>query len=133
MTHVSQESCTQLSADPELIALAEDQLELSSTDRLKALLGEAWPACRDALRATAAVGEIGILIGPVAASLQGTPQRPFEGRVDLLVTPQHLEQVVDRLFGGGYWPAVVEEVPDSGESRERWRTGRGLRRGVSDV
>lgn len=112
-------------AEPELIALAEDQLELEPPQRLKALLGDAWPACRDALRAGAVVGALGVLVGPVGAALSGAPQRPFHGRVDLLVAPEHLERAVDRLFDGGYWPDGVEEVPGSGESRERWRARRG--------
>jgi transcriptional regulator with XRE-family HTH domain len=112
-------------AEPELIALAEGQLERAPAQRLKALLGDAWPACRDALRAAVVVGDLGVLVGPVGASLLGAPQRPFKGRVDLLVARQHLGRVGDRLFDAGYWPEGVEEVPGSGESRERWRVGRG--------
>jgi transcriptional regulator with XRE-family HTH domain len=111
--------------EPELVALAEDQLELGPIDRLKALLGSAWPACRAALRAAAVVGDMGVLVGSVGASLSGVPQRPFQGRVDLLVAPQHLEQAVGRFLDAGYWPDGVEEVPGNGESRERWRAGRG--------
>ena len=72
-------------SEPELVALAEDQLELDPTDRLKSLLLSGWPACRRALSVAADLGESVLMIGPAAAALSGAPQRPLDARVDLLV------------------------------------------------
>lgn len=110
-------------AEPEMIALAEDQLEMAPLQRLKSLLLEGWPACRKALSVAAELGEPALLIGPVAAALSGAPQRPLDDRVDLLVYYADLEQVDERLFDLGGWPDGVEETP-SGERRGRWRVGR---------
>jgi transcriptional regulator with XRE-family HTH domain len=109
----------------ELVALAEDQLELSPADRLKSLLLGGWPACRDALCAASIVDSLGVLVGPAAAALSGAPQRPLDARVHLLVAPMDLEQVADRLFDAGAWPDGVEEMRSSGECRECWRFRRG--------
>jgi hypothetical protein len=102
-----------------------EQLDLGPTNRLKALLGTRWQACRDALRATAAVGELAVLVGPVAAALSGAPQRPGDGRVDLLVDPRDRELVADRLLQADAYPDGLEQAPESAERRERWRAGRG--------
>lgn len=116
------------SAEPKLVALVHDQLDLGPTNRLEALLGARWPACRDGLRAAAAVGELGVLIGPVAAALNGAPQRPADGRVDLLVARSDAEEVTERLLQHGAHPDGVEQAtPGRGsERRERWQTGQGF-------
>jgi len=111
-------------SEPELVALAEDQLELSPLDRLKSLLLSGWPACRKALSVAAELGESALLIGPAAAALSGGPQRPLDARVDLLVDYTALERVDERLFDLGGWPDGVEEIRSSGERRGRWRVGR---------
>lgn len=115
-------------AEPKLVALARDQLELGATNRLKALLADHWPACRDALRAAAAVGELGFLVGPVAAALNGAPQRPGDGRVDLLIAKGDREEVSERLLAHGAHPDGIEQATpgQSSERRERWQTGGGL-------
>ena len=115
-------------AEPKLVALARDQLDLGPTNRLKALLGDRWPACRDALRAAAAVGELGVLVGPVAAALNGAPQRPGDGRVDLLIAKGDREEVSERLLAHGAHPDGIEQATagQSTERRERWQTGGGL-------
>jgi transcriptional regulator with XRE-family HTH domain len=126
-------------AEPKLVALAREQLDLDPTERLQALLGKSWPACRNGLRAAVAVGELGVLVGPVAAALRGAPQRPGEGRVDLLVAPEDLEMVAERLFQANVHPDGFELAPDGGERRERWTAGRGrltvrsVAGGVDDV
>ena len=114
-----------LPAEPKLVELVNEQLDAGPTNRLKALLGTAWPACRDALRAAAAVGDLGVLIGPVAAALSGAPQRPGNGRADLLVAPEDREQVSQRLLDADAYPDGIEQAPGSSERRERWSAGRG--------
>ena len=114
-----------LPAEPKLVALVHEQLDLGPTNRLKALLGNDWPACRDALRAAAAVGELAVLVGPIAAALSGAPQRPGDGRVDLLVPREDHEYAVKRLLGADADPDGFEQAPDGSERRERWRVGRG--------
>jgi hypothetical protein len=112
-------------AEPKLVELVNDQLDLGPTHRLRTLLGGMWPACRDALRAAAAVGELAVLVGPVAAALSGAPQRPGDGRVDLLIDPSDREEVADRLLDADAYPDGLEHAPNSSERRERWRAGRG--------
>jgi len=114
-----------LPAEPELVNLVDDQLDLGPTNRLKALLGGQWSACRDALRAVAALGDLAVIVGPVAAALRGAPQRPGRGRVDVLVGPQDREEVVRRLLEADAYPDGFERAPASPERRERWRAGRG--------
>lgn len=114
-----------LPAEPKLVALVHDQLDLGPTDRLKALLGEEWPACRRALCAAAAVGDLAVLVGPVAAALSGAPQRPGSGRVDLLVSPAAREAVADRLLDADAYPDGLERAWTGGDLRERWRAGDG--------
>lgn len=114
-----------LPAEPKLVELVQEQLDLGPTDRLKALLGDDWTSCRDALRAAAAVGELGVLIGPVAAAISGAPQRPGDGRVDLLVPREDHEQAAERLLGADAHPDGLEEAPGGAERRERWAAGRG--------
>jgi transcriptional regulator with XRE-family HTH domain len=126
-------------AEPKLVELACEQLGLAPTERLQALLGDSWPVCRDGLRAAAAVGELGVLVGPVAAALAGAPQRPGEGRVDLLVAPDDLEEAVERLFHAEVHPDGFELAPGGEERRERWTADRGqltvrsAAAGVADV
>jgi transcriptional regulator with XRE-family HTH domain len=126
-------------AEPKLVELAREQLGLDPTERLQALLGDSWPGCRDALRAAAAVGDLGVLVGPVAAALAGAPQRPGEGRVDLLVAPGDLEEAVERLFQTDVHPDGFDLALGGEERRERWVAGRGqltvrsATAGVADV
>lgn len=104
-------------AEPKLIALVDEQLDLSPTARLRALLGDDWPGCRDALQAAALI-DTAILVGPVAAALHGAPQRPGTGRVDILIATG--EQHTDALLNAGAWPDGFEQAGD--EQRERWTT-----------
>ncbi len=113
-------------AEPKLIALVHDQLDVGPTERLRLLLGEQWPGVRDALRTAAALGDLATLIGPVAGAIGGVPQRP-PARVDLLVAAEDRERVSDALFGLGASPDGSEQ---SGAGRrcarrERWRAGAG--------
>lgn len=112
-------------AEPKLVEMACDQLDLAPTKRLQALLCSSWPICRDGLRAAAAVGELGVLVGPVAAAIVGAPQRPGKGRVDLMVAPNELEIVAERLFQADVYPDGFELAPGGEERRERWSAGRG--------
>jgi len=106
-------------ADAEHIALVGDQLDLGPTERLSTLLGARWPACRAALRAAAALGELGVVVGPVAAALLGAPQRPGDGRVDVLVAPEDDEQAFERLLAADAHPDGIEASAGDVERRER--------------
>lgn len=113
-------------ADSEHVALVHDQLDLGPTHRLQALLGErAWRRCRDALRGAAALNGIGVLVGPVAAALSGSPQRPGAGRVDVLVAAEDREEAFDRLWAIDGHPDGVEASAGDLERRERWMVGSG--------
>lgn len=114
-----------LPAEPKLVELVNEQLDLGPTNRLKALLGGKWPACRDALRATAALGDLAVLVGPVAAALRGAPPRPGDGRVDLLIASRDRDEIAERLVDADAHPDGFEQAPDSAERRKRWRAGRG--------
>jgi transcriptional regulator with XRE-family HTH domain len=127
-------------AEPKLVELVCEQRDLDPTERLQALLGSSWPVCRDALHAAAAVGELAVLVGPVAAALWGAPERPGAGRVDLLVALKDLETVTERLFRADAHPDGFEMAPGGGEERrERWSarhgqlTVRSAAAGVEDV
>ncbi len=111
--------------EAKLVELVGEQLDLAPTERLKALLGNHWPGCRDALHAAYETGELAVVVGPVAAALSGAPERPRSGRVDLLVPAEQREELVEWLLRADAWPDGVEQAPSSGERRERWRAGRG--------
>ena len=115
-----------LEPDAELLALAGDQLELDPVDRLRTLLDDHWPACRQALETIADLKVGCVLIGPVAAALRGAPQRPGIGRVDVLVTPEDAEDAFEQLLDAGAWPDGVEASANDQERRERWRVGAGV-------
>lgn len=85
----------------ELIELVSEQLSLTPVERLEFLLGEHWPACRDALQAAAAVNGLAALVGPVAVALHGGPQQPGRGRVDLLCAPEAQDDVAYGLIDVG--------------------------------
>jgi transcriptional regulator with XRE-family HTH domain len=115
-----------LEPDAELLALAGDQLELEPAERLATLLGDDWPRCQQALETIADL-EIGcVLIGPVAAALRGAPQRPGDGRVDMLVAPEDAEHAFERLLDVGAWPDGVAASPSGEQRRERWRVRGGV-------
>jgi transcriptional regulator with XRE-family HTH domain len=113
-------------ADAEYIALVGDQLDLTPTERLQTLLGaEAWYRCRSALSGAAALGEIGVLVGPGAAAIWGSPQRPGNGRVDVLVAAEDLEAAFERLWSADAHPDGVDASAGDVERRERWLVGDG--------
>jgi transcriptional regulator with XRE-family HTH domain len=114
-----------VAADLKLVELARDQLAINPAERLSGLVGDSWPGCRDALRAARVVGDVAVVVGPVAAALQGAPQRPGDGRVDLLVAPGDLAALNKRLIGQGAWPDGFEQAPSGRGRRERWQAGRG--------
>jgi transcriptional regulator with XRE-family HTH domain len=111
--------------EAKLVELVGEQLDLAPTERLKALLGNHWRGCRDALRAAYETGELAVVVGPVAAALSGAPERPRSGRVDLLVPAEQREELIEWLLRADAWPDGIEQAPRSGERRERWRAGHG--------
>jgi transcriptional regulator with XRE-family HTH domain len=113
--------------EPKLVELVGEQLDIASpTERLKALLGNHWRGCRDALRAAHHTNDLAVVVGPAAAALRGAPERPGSGRIDLLVPPEEREELTKWLWRADAWPDGVEQAPHSSERRERWRAGRGL-------
>ena len=46
--------------EAKLVELVGEQLDLAPTERLKALLGNHWPGCRDALHAAYETGELAV-------------------------------------------------------------------------
>jgi transcriptional regulator with XRE-family HTH domain len=110
-------------AERELVAMIDEEYQLSPTERLRRLLGRRWPPCRAALAAVDQVGGLAVIVGPVAAALRRAPQRPGTGRVDLLVAPRDREPLADALLGIRAWPDGFEQT--GGEHRERWRAGSG--------
>ena len=112
--------------EPKLIELVHEQLDIASpTERLKAVLGNHWRGCRDALHVTHQTGELAVVVGPVAATLRGAPEHPGSGQVDMLVSAEDREELTEWLLRADAWPDGVEQAPHSGERRERWRAGRG--------
>jgi transcriptional regulator with XRE-family HTH domain len=129
-----------LPAEPKLVEQVNKQLEMPPTERLRLLLGPgAWSRGRDALRAAAAVSDLTVVVGPIAAALLGAPERPGDGRIDLLVPPEDAQQAFELLLAADAWPDGFEWSGEGGERRERWRVGRGaltLRteaHGMSDI
>jgi transcriptional regulator with XRE-family HTH domain len=123
--------------DLEYIALVDDQLDQGPTERVCSLLGRrVWSRCRAALRAAAVLGDIGVVLGPVAAAISGSPQRPGTGRVDVLVTPEDQEEAFERLWAMDAYPDGVEAALEDAERRERWVIGGGqltLRRAARGI
>ena len=58
----------------------------------------------------------------------GAPQRPGDGRVDLLIAKGDREEVSERLLAHGAHPDGIEQATagQSTERRERWQTAGGL-------
>lgn len=118
-------SVDDLVADPKLVEAVSEQLDRGPTNRLKALLDGEWISCRDALRAVAAVGELSVLVGPVAAALAGAP-RLSGPRVDILVCEEDLGQTRARLAEFGARRGTVERArSDASALREHWSYARG--------
>jgi transcriptional regulator with XRE-family HTH domain len=111
-------------ADEQLVEMVLSQRDLGPTDRLKTVVGDQWPACRSALRLAAAVGDVGVMIGPVAAALRGSPTPLPLPRVDLLVPEDDVEDARRRLRDGGAAAQADLELVER-EQREVWSAGRG--------
>jgi transcriptional regulator with XRE-family HTH domain len=108
-------------ADDSLRGLVGDQLRLSPQQRLASRLDG-----RDRADAEAALWWAAsrrwrvIVVGPVAGVLQGVPERPRDGVVDLV--PESMARASDVLLGAGAMPG---EDPDGrGELWELQRGGR---------
>ncbi|HWT95640.1 MAG TPA: helix-turn-helix transcriptional regulator [Solirubrobacteraceae bacterium] len=108
-------------AEPKLVELVRERSVLGPTELVSSLVPD-WPACRRALRIAAAVADLAVVVGPVAAALRGAPQRLASGRVDLVAAPEHGEALFDRLLAEDAQLDRVEVAPN-GERREVWDAG----------
>jgi hypothetical protein len=106
-------------ADPSLGSLIGDQLALDPRARLERLLpGEEAGQIVEALGAVAELGGPVIVIGPIAAALQGGPQRPRATAVE--VVPNDRDELLRELKGRGAEPGDDEERFNDVNRRWHW-------------
>jgi transcriptional regulator with XRE-family HTH domain len=103
--------------DDSLTELVDDQLALAPVDRLQKLLpaDEAADAMR-ALSWLAAARSPSIVVGGAAAALQGAPQRPRDGGVEVVASDPLA--LTDEMAAGGLVPTDSDER--FAESDRRW-------------
>lgn len=107
-------------ADESLNELVREQLQASPKQRLGRLLPPADLARSvEALSWLAGSAGEAIVIGPVAAALQGAPQRPGDGSVE--VVPADLMMLAGELAAGGYEPLDSPERWADSDRRWPWR------------
>jgi transcriptional regulator with XRE-family HTH domain len=109
-------------SDERLVKLVFSQRDMGPTDRLKAAVGDGWPACRSALRLAAGADNLAVMIGPVAAALRGSPTRVHGPRVDLLVPEDDVRAVRRRLRDAGATQEGDLDLAEH-EAREVWASG----------
>lgn len=105
--------------DPSADEAVDDQLELSPRERLARLLPST--AKEDAIRALrwlATARTPFILIGGIAAVLQGGPQRPDSGRVEFVSADPHRMEA--EMRSGGLVPADTDERWAELDARAVW-------------
>ena len=110
--------------DPSLEQLVADQLELTATERL----GRLMPATAkdDALRALrwlAGARTPAIVIGGVAAALQGGPQQPGDGRVEFVSGDSYAVEA--EMRAAGLIPSDADERWADVDRRAPWTLPRG--------
>ena len=106
--------------DPSLVELAHDQLALTNpVERLKRLLmSPAREDCLRALRWIANAHTPTIVVGAVAGVLQGEPQRPGDGHVEIVSADGYATE--GELRAGGLTPVDTEERWAEVGRREPW-------------
>lgn len=109
-------------ADPSLVDLVRDQLALPPRGRLESLLPKrdaegAW----DTLTWLTAAPVQAVVIGSVAAALQGAPQRPEAPTVEVVASDER--PLVNALDRDGFEP--IESARRWAESNRRWEWKRG--------
>ena len=109
--------------DPSLRELAADQLSLSPVDRLKLLPADRRSDCLRALRWIAGATTPVIVVGPVAGVLQGEPQRPGDGHVDIVSADPFATEV--ELRASGLSPVDTDDRWATSDRREPWTLPRG--------
>jgi transcriptional regulator with XRE-family HTH domain len=112
-------SITLTNRDESLAENVHDQLALSSEDRLRRLMSE--EEARSAVNAFAVVAGLRtpiILVGPLAAALLGSPQRPREGAAEIVAADR--EQALRELSEGGAKASDDEERFADHDRRWRW-------------
>jgi transcriptional regulator with XRE-family HTH domain len=112
------------SRDPSLAELVQDQLALTPERRLRQLLPAAEVgALLQVLTTIAAVEYPAIVIGAVAAALQGAPQRPRESAVE--VVPGDRDGLLGALERLGGTPTDDDERFNDVKRRWHWSVGPG--------
>lgn len=107
--------------DDTLQELARDQLLLSPRDRLSALLPDrhAKAAVAGLLWLAGAASKT-IVVGPLAAVLQGAPQRPGSEAIEVVASDSGL--LADELTAGGFKAAEDAERWASTDRRWTWES-----------
>ena len=105
--------------DPSLRDVTADQLALNPVDRLKRLLPAAFRTdCLRALRWVADSRTSAIVVGAVAGVLQGEPQRPGDGHVEIVSEDPLLTE--HEMRGSNLTPVDADERWATNERREPW-------------
>jgi transcriptional regulator with XRE-family HTH domain len=105
--------------DPSLEELVADQLELTATRRLGRLMpATATDETLRALRWLAGARTPAIVIGGVAAALQGGPQRPVDGQVEFVSGDSYALEA--EMRAAGLVPCDVDERWADVDRRAPW-------------
>jgi transcriptional regulator with XRE-family HTH domain len=104
--------------DPSLRDLALDQLALSPPQRLHLLPSPARADCLRALRWVASARTPVVAVGAVAGVLQGEPQRPGDGHVEIVSSDPHSTDA--ELREGGLRPVDTDDRWAAVDRREPW-------------
>jgi transcriptional regulator with XRE-family HTH domain len=105
--------------DESLDELVADQLEISPEERLRRLMST--EAREDALRALRWIGVArtpAIVLGAVAAVLQGSPQRADRGHVEIVSSDRYSIEV--EMRNAGFTPIDAEARWQDVDRREPW-------------
>jgi transcriptional regulator with XRE-family HTH domain len=106
--------------DESLTELVEDQLALTPLERLDLLLpGEKQEQVRRSLRWLADVKTPVVLIGQIAAALQGAPQRVNHAQVE--VVSRDVTSTEAELQAAGYEPVDSEARWRASDQRHSWQ------------
>lgn len=110
--------------DSSLKELVEDQLALTPKGRLRQLLpDDEAKNCLQVLAKVTTTESPVIVVGAIAGALQGAPQRPRDGAVE--VVPRDRDGFLRVLEAGGGAPTDDDERFNDANRRWRWSLGSG--------